>query len=204
MGSTLAKIASNCALLLLCGSLGAAIGPSLLSVETKGGCDLIQWALHEMAMESNGTLSAACLDDINAFGEIERDCIKVALKAKPSLHMLITMFEMLYERGSGQLLYYDENGNCVESHYSRCGVYHGCVLGAFLFCLAMRPVYTRLASLLGTDGALYAYSDDVYSVFDPDNMSMSLAAAIVLYKKFGLQICGGQAKRSLSYHLDAT
>jgi len=60
-------------------------------------------------MESNGSLSAACLDGINAFGEIERDCIHAALEANPSLHMPIPLFEMLYERGIGQLWYYDKN-----------------------------------------------------------------------------------------------
>jgi hypothetical protein len=38
-------------------------------METKGGCDQAPWAL-QMAMESNGRLSAVCLDAINAFGEI--------------------------------------------------------------------------------------------------------------------------------------
>jgi hypothetical protein len=66
-GSTLIKIASNCALLLLHDSLGVVVGPSQFSVETKGGCNLIQWAL-QMVMESNGSLLAACLDGINAFG----------------------------------------------------------------------------------------------------------------------------------------
>jgi hypothetical protein len=193
MGSTLFKIASNCALLLLRGSLGVAVGPSQFSVETKRGCDLIQWAL-QVAMESNGSLLAACLDGINAFGEIELDCIRAALEAKPSLRMLIPMFEMLYERGSGQLWYYDENGNYMVSHYNRCGARQGCVLGAFLFCLAMRPVYARLATLLGLDGELYAFSDDVYLLSDPNNMSMALAAAPALYKKVGLRIGGGPSK----------
>jgi hypothetical protein len=92
MGSTLAKIASNCDLAMLRGSLGAAVGPSQFSVETKGGCDLIQWAMR-MAMEFNISMAIACIDGINAFGEIERDCIRTALEVKPSLHMLIPMFE---------------------------------------------------------------------------------------------------------------
>jgi len=41
MGSTLVNDASNCALAMLRGSLGAAVAPSHFSVETKGGCDLI-------------------------------------------------------------------------------------------------------------------------------------------------------------------
>jgi hypothetical protein len=95
-----AKIASNCALTMLRDSLGAAVGPSKFSVETKGGCDLVQWA-QQMAMESNISLVVARLDGINAFGEIERACIHAALEASPSLHMIIPMFEMLYERGDG-------------------------------------------------------------------------------------------------------
>jgi hypothetical protein len=37
MGSTLVKNASNCALLMFRGSLGADVGPSLFPVEIKGG-----------------------------------------------------------------------------------------------------------------------------------------------------------------------
>jgi hypothetical protein len=84
---------------------------------------------------------------------------------------------MLYERGSGEL-YYDEPGNYVESRYSRCGVRQGCVLGAFLFCLAMKLVYSRLGELLGANGVLYSYSDDVYLVSDPISMAHTLSAAL--------------------------
>jgi hypothetical protein len=48
MGSTLIKVASNCALILIRGSLGPTVGPTQFSVETKGGCDLIQWALSNL------------------------------------------------------------------------------------------------------------------------------------------------------------
>ena len=102
MGSTLVKVAFNCTLFMLRGSLGDVVGPSQFSVETKGNCDLIQWAL-QMAMESNESMAAACLDGINAFGEIERECVRAALEANPSLHMRIPMIEMLYERGNGKL-----------------------------------------------------------------------------------------------------
>ena len=134
MGSTLAKVAYNFALLLLKGNLGPTVGPTQLSVKTKGGCDLEQWALH-MAMESSGKLSATCLDAINAFGEIERDCIKAAVLANPSLYMHIPLFEMLYERESGEMWFYDENNNFVESYFSRSGVHQGCVMGASFFAL---------------------------------------------------------------------
>jgi hypothetical protein len=86
-------------------------------------------------------LSAACLDAINALVEIERDRIRAALLANPSLHMLLPLFEILYERGSGELWYYDESGNFVESHFCRTCVRHDCVLDAFLFCLAIYHFY---------------------------------------------------------------
>jgi hypothetical protein len=95
-------------------------------------------------MESNGMLSTTCLEAINAFGEIELNYIRAALLANPSLYMLIPLFEMLYERGSGEPWYYDENGNFVDSHYGRSGVCKGCVIGAFMFCMAMYPVYAKL------------------------------------------------------------
>jgi hypothetical protein len=137
------------------------------------------------------------MDGINAFGYIERVCIRATLEANPSLHMLIPVFEMLYEFGRGQLWYYDENGNCVESHYNRCGVRQGWVLGAFLFCLVMKPVYARLGALLGPDGALYAYSDHVYLVSNPINMSIALVATLDIFKKVGLRICWVPSKTKL-------
>ncbi len=42
MGSTFVKLASNCALHLIRGAMGLAVGPTQFSVETKGGCDLVQ------------------------------------------------------------------------------------------------------------------------------------------------------------------
>ena len=86
MGSILVKLASNCALHWIRGAMGPAVGPAQFSVETKGGYDLVQWAL-QMALESNGKLSAACLDGVNAFGEINRSCIRAAIEANPSLHL---------------------------------------------------------------------------------------------------------------------
>jgi hypothetical protein len=150
-----------------------------------------------MALESNGNLSPACLDGINAFGEINRECIRAALMVNPGLHLLIPIFEMLYERGCGELFYCDENGNYIASYYSKNGVRQRCVLGAFLFCLAMQPVYSRLGALLGPEGALYAYSDDVYLLAAPVNMAVALSSALAIYKKVGLRIGWGPGKTEL-------
>ncbi len=100
MGSIFVKLASNCALHVIRGAMGPAVGPAQFSVETKGCCDLVEWAL-QVALESNRKLSAACLDGVNAFGEINRSCIRAAIEANPSLYLLLPFFLMLYERGSG-------------------------------------------------------------------------------------------------------
>ena len=141
-----------------------------------------------MALESNGKFTAACLDGVNAFGEINCSCIRAAIEGNPSMHLLLPLFEMLYERGSGELFYYDESGNCIAGYYNKNGVRQGCVLGAFLFCLAMQPVYSRLGALLSPDGALYAYSDDVYLIANPANMAVALSSAPSMYKEVGLRI----------------
>ena len=148
-------------------------------------------------MKCDGNLSAACLDAINAFGEIERDCIRAALLANPSLHLMLPMFDMLYERGSGELWFCDEHGNYVESHFSRSGVRKGCVLGAFLLCLAMNHVYDRVGALMGPDGVIYAYSDEVNLLSDPARMRTTLATTPAIYMKVGLRIGWGLGKTGL-------
>jgi hypothetical protein len=57
-----------------------------------------------------------------------------------------------------------------------------------MFCLVTRPVNERLGKLLGPAGTLYAYSDDVYLVSDPANVSIALATAPAIYKKVELHI----------------
>ena len=104
MGSTIVKLASSCALHLFRGAMGPAVGPTQFLVETKSGCDMVQWVL-QLAMESNGKLFAACLDGVNSFGEINRSCIRAAIRANPSLHLLLPLFEMHYERGSSEIFY---------------------------------------------------------------------------------------------------
>ncbi len=61
-------------------------------------------------------------------------------------------------------------------------------LGAFFSCLVMRPVYARLAALIGPNGALLTYFDDAYFVSDPDNMTAALVVAPSIYRKVGLRI----------------
>ncbi len=52
-------------------------------------------------------MGAASLDNVNAYGEIERDCIHAAIMANPYLHSLLSLFEQLYMMGWGELWFYD-------------------------------------------------------------------------------------------------
>ena len=115
------------------------------------------------------------LDNINAYGEIERNCIEAAIKANSYLQSLLPLFEQVYIRGAGELWYYDENKNFVLSTRQRRGVRQGCVLGMFLFCLTMEPLYMRLRAAMREQGAVYAYCDDSYLVAEPDKMAEVLA-----------------------------
>ncbi len=52
----------------------------------------------------------------------------------------------------------------------------------------MQPLYARIGALLGPEGALYVYSDDVYLLVDPACMAVAMSAAPTIYKKVGLRI----------------
>ncbi len=78
---------------------------------------------------------------------------------------------MLYKKGAGELWNYDEAGNFVLGTRNRRGVRQGCVLGFFLFCLTMEPVYTRLRVALWEEGTLVTYCDDSYLLAEPDKMA---------------------------------
>jgi len=56
-----------------------------------------------MAMEVKPELDGASLDSINAYGEIERECIEAAIRANPYLQLLLPLFELFYKRGEGVL-----------------------------------------------------------------------------------------------------
>jgi len=197
MGTAVVKVACNeCALLLVKEAMGLAVGPSQFAVETKGGCALLQSAL-QMPMEASPNLAAASLDASKAFVENERDCIEAAIQASPCLHSLIPRFEMLYKRGAGELWYCAESGNLVMRTRSRRGVCQGCVLGFFLFCLTMEPVYARLSAAMGEEGSLFTYCDDSYLLAEPNKMAEVLDQAPTIFGRVGLRISFGPGKIKL-------
>jgi hypothetical protein len=196
MGTALVKAACNCALLLVKDAMGPAVGHTQFAVETKGGCALLQWAL-QMAMEAKPGLAGASLDAINAYGEIERDCIEAAIRANPFLHMLLPLFELLYKRGEGIYWYYDENGKFVFGVKNKRGVRQGCVLGMFLFCITMVPVYARLQASVGEEGVLYTYCDDSYLLAPAEQMATVFRTAPSIFGKVGLRLGYGPGKTEL-------
>ena len=196
MGTALVKAACNCALLMVKEAMGPAVGPSQFAIETKGGCALLQWAL-QMAMEAKPTFAGASLDAINAFGEIERECIEAAIRANPYVHRLLPLYELLYKYGDGYLWYYDENGKFVLGARQKRGVRQGCVLGMFLFCLTMKPVYARLQDAVGQEGVLYTYCDDSYLLAPPEQMATVFRTAPTIFGKVGLRIGYGPGKTEL-------
>jgi hypothetical protein len=58
-------------------------------------------------------------------------------------------------------------------------------------------VYAKLQVLLGPNGALYEYSDDVYLVSDPVSRAKALTASLGTYGKIGLMIGWGLGKTEL-------
>ena len=81
--------------------------------------------------------------------------------------------------------------------FSRCGIRQGCVLGIFIFCITMDPIYTSLKNELGPEGMLLTYSDDAYLHGPPMSVASAITTAPLLYKKVGLRIDWGSEKSEL-------
>ena len=118
--------------------------------------------------------------------------------ANPYLHCLLPLFELLYNRGARELWYYEDNGNFILRTHNMRGVRRGYVLGMFLFCLAMEPVYSRLRAAMGEQGTLYAYCDDSYLIAEPDKIDEILTQAPAIFDKVGLKIGYGPGKTDLA------
>ena len=58
---------------------------------------MIQWIL-QIKMEAEPDLARVCLDASNAFGDLERPCIRAALETNVAHHPLIPLYDVLYTR----------------------------------------------------------------------------------------------------------
>jgi hypothetical protein len=148
-------------------------------------------------MEVKPDLAKSCIDACNAFGDLERPCIRVALEANVALHPLIPLYDVLYTRGVGILWFYEDLGNFILAVFCRKGVRHqGCVLGTTILCVNVRPVYDALLVILGPKG-FFSYADDAYMGGLPVNVARTLTAAIILYRMIGLTLGWGPKKTKL-------
>jgi len=111
-------------------------------------------------MEADPAFAQAVVDAINGFNELERLAMRAAIMADPRLHRILPLCDMLYTDREGELWHFDEDGNLAFTLQSRRRVRQGCVLGIFLFCVAMAPIYCDMRAKLGPDGMLVAFSDD--------------------------------------------
>jgi hypothetical protein len=148
---------------------------------------MIQWIL-QIIMEAEPDLARACLDASNAFGDLERPCIRVALEANVALYPLLPLFDVLYTRGCGVLWFYDELGNFILGVFCRQGVRQGCVLGTTILCITVKPVYDALLCILGPKGFFFSYADDVYMGGVPDKVALSVDDVSGLYAMIGLSL----------------
>jgi len=81
---------------------------------------MIQWIL-QIIMEAEPNLARACQDTNNAFGDMERPCIRAALEANVAHHPLILLYDVVHSREKGKLWYYDEWGDFVMSVFCSRG-----------------------------------------------------------------------------------
>jgi len=81
---------------------------------------------------------------------------------------------MLYTDKVGELWYFDEEGNLTQTLKCRRGVRHGCVLGLFIFCATMAPIYAALNAELCPEGMLATFSDDVYLHGPPPSVASAI------------------------------
>ncbi len=108
-------------------------------------------------MEADVAFAQAEMDAINGFNEFERHATRAAIVADKRLHCILPLYELSYTDRVEELWYFDEYGNLTQILQSRRGVWQGCVLGIFLFCVTTAPICSVLKTELGQDGLLIAF-----------------------------------------------
>jgi hypothetical protein len=132
---------------------------------------------------------------INSFNELKKTTLLEAFLSYEFLLPLLTLFNILYMAIVSEVWLYDENGDHYNSYESWKEVRHGCIMGTILFCLAMAPIYDSPRMEFGPEGALNAYSNNVYSVTKPVGATM---VAPALYERVGVRIGWGRNKLELN------
>jgi len=135
---------------------------------------------------------------INGFNELERHAMRVAILAEPRIHCILALYDMMYTDRVGELWFFDEDGNLTHTQQPRRGVRQGCVIGLFIFCVTMAPIYMDIKNHLGREGLQIDFSDDVYLHGPPVRVAAAITAAPALYKKVRLRVSWGPAKSELA------
>ena len=81
------------------------------------------------------------MNAINGFTELEREAMRDVIVANTRLHRILPLYDTLYTNRVGELWYFDEAGSLSHTLGSPNGVHQGCVLGVFILCVTMAPIY---------------------------------------------------------------
>jgi len=71
------------------------------------------------------------------------------------------------------------------------------VLGTTIICITVKPDYDAILVILGPEGFLFSYADDVYLGGVPSNVALALAVAPGMYRLIGLSLGWGPRKTKL-------
>ena len=66
------------------------------------------------------------------------------------------------------------------------GVRQGCVLGTTILCITAMLVYDALRNLLGVEGVMFSYADEVYTGGKPVQVADTLTPTPDIYGYVGL------------------
>ena len=69
-------------------------------------------------------------------------------------------------------------------------------------CVIVRPIYDALLVILGPEGFLFSFADDVYMGEVPWNVALPLDAASGLYAMIGLSMVWGPNRTELQIPVD--
>ena len=70
----------------------------------------------------------------------------------------------------------------------RRGVRQGYEMGTTILCVTLRRVFYALLALLGPDGSLFSYADDVYMRGVPHLVEVALSEASGLYAMVSMRL----------------